>query len=273
MHSDPQEGQQGESGPQFEYNPYDPTTGPTEAPSSEQYGAPQFSNAFVPPPPIYAPPMATPLPLGTALQQLPGQYMKVTTRPGPQSFAEEMGKAEWGIIWLQLVIYAVIAGALSFLDRQLNPITPADFNTPDGSALPPDTVAHIQQVITYTSGFGTFLGVVVGFFIFQGIGYGLAKLFKGQGTFLAQCYTALLFQVPLGILGTVIGFIPILGIIGGLAINIYSLVLQVFSIMAVHRLSGGKATGVVLIPIGVVIFLACCLIFALLAVAVSNAPR
>lgn len=272
MSRDPQEGQPSEPGPQFEYNPYDFTAGPSETPAYEPY-PPQFSGAFVSPQPMYAAPMATPLPLGQALQQLPGQYVKVTTRPGAQSFAEEMGKAEWGIIWLQLVLYAAIAGALSYLDRQLHPITPADFATPNGSALSPDTVNLIVQATTYTSGFGTFLGVVVGFFIFQGIGYGLAKLFNGQGTFLTQCYTALLFQVPLGILGALVGFIPILSIIGGLAINIYSLVLQVFSIMAVHRLSGGKATGVVLIPFAVVIFLACCFVFVILAVAVSNAPR
>jgi hypothetical protein len=270
MSSDPKDGQQSEPGPQFEYNPYDLTGSPTEAPGSEHYG-PQFSGAFMPPiPPLpgYDQPMATPLPLGEALQQLPRQYVKVTTRPGARSFAEEMGKAEWGIIWLQLVIYAAISGALSFLSYQLNPVSlnPADYPT-----LPPDTLQLVEQVTTYTSGFGTFVGVVVGFFIFQGISYGLAKLFKGQGNFMTQCYTALLFQVPLGIAGALVGFIPILGILGSLALNIYSLVLQAFSIMAVHRLSGGKATGVVLIPFGVLIFLACCFVFALLAFAVSNA--
>jgi hypothetical protein len=270
MSSNPNDSQQSQPGPQFEYNPY----GPTEAPASEYY-APQFSGAFPPPPPPLPPhsqPMATPLPLGEAIRQLPGQYIKVTTKPGATSFAEEMGKAEWGIIWLQLVIYAAISGALSYLSSLLNPVV---FNTQNLQTLPPDTITLIQQAVTYTSGLGTLLGVIVGFFMFQGISYGLAKLFKGQGSFMAQCYTALLFQVPLGVFGALIGFVPILGIIGSLAASIYSLVLQAFSIMAVHRLSGGKAAGVVLIPLGVIIFLTCCLIFVVLAIAVNqaNVPR
>ncbi len=275
MESNPREGQPGEPGPQFEYNPYDLTTGPTEAPAFEQYGQQQFSGAYpspMPPLPVYTQPMAGPLPLGQALQQLPSQYAKVTTKPGAQSFAEEMGKAEWGIIWLQLLLYGAVSAALSYLSYQWNQVTinPADYPT-----LPPETIKLIEQAVTYTSGFGTFLGVVAGFFIFQGISYGLAKMFKGQGTFLAQCYTALLFQVPLGILGALIGFIPILGIIGSFAASIYSLVLQAFSIMAVHRLSGGKATGVVLLPFAVLIFLACCFLFVLVAIAVNaaNVPR
>lgn len=271
MNSDHQERQPGETGPQFEQNPYDFTSGPTEAPAFEQYTPPQFSGAFpppVPPMPVYVQPLPGPLPLGEALQQLPGQYVKVTTKPGAQSFAEEMGKAEWGIIWLQLILYAAISGVLSFLSAQLNPVV---FNSQDFPTLPPDTIALIQQSVTYTSGFGTFLGVVVGFFIFQGISYGLAKMFKGQGTFMAQCYTALLFQVPLGILGALIGFIPLLGVIGSFAASIYSVVLQAFSIMAVHRLSGGKATAVVLLPFGILLFLACCFIFVLVAFAVNAA--
>ena len=275
MSNDPQEGQPGETGPQFEYNRYDLTTGPTENPASERYAPPQFSGAFLPPVPelpVYVPPMAGPLPLGEAVQQLPGQYVKVTTRPGDQSFAEEMGKAEWGIIWLQLIVYGAISGALSFLSYQFNRV---NLNPVDYPTLPPETLKLIEQVVTYTSGFGTFLGVVAGFFIFQGISYGLAKMFKGQGTFLRQCYTALLFQVPLGIFGALIGFIPILGILGSFAANIYSLVLQVFSLKAVHGLSGGKATGVVLLPFGILIFLACCIVFVFLAIAVNgaNVPR
>src|SRR5690348_14006544 len=50
-----------------------------------------------------AAPQAIPLPLREAIKQLPRQYWKVLTRPGAATFAEEMGKAEWGIIWAQLL--------------------------------------------------------------------------------------------------------------------------------------------------------------------------
>src|SRR5258708_21019524 len=56
----------------------------------------------------YVPPQATPLPLNQAIQNLPNQYIKILTRPGVQAFAEEQGKAEWGIIWIQLLIMGLI---------------------------------------------------------------------------------------------------------------------------------------------------------------------
>jgi hypothetical protein len=186
------------------------------------------------------------------------------------SFAEEMGKAQWGIIWLQLVVYAAIAGALGFWNEQMHPLTAADFTLPNQPSLPPATIALIQQIVTLSSGFGVFLGTLLGFFVFQGISFGLARLFKGHGSFLAQCYTVILFQVPLGLLGALLAFVPILGIVASSSLSIFNLVLQVFSVMAIHRLSGGKATGVVLIPIGVIFLLLCCVFFVIIATAVNN---
>ncbi len=46
--------------------------------------------------------------------------------------------------------------------------------------------------------------------------------------------------------------------------------LAVFAIMGVHRLSGGKASAVVLIPVGVLILLACCAIFFIVVTIVNN---
>jgi hypothetical protein len=234
-----------------------------EQPSENLYGSPPP----IMPTPVYVQPLAGPLPLGQAIQQLPNQYIKVTTKPGAQSFFEEMGKAEWGIVWLQLVILAAISVVLSLLGQAINPA--AATSTTNSSSLDPQTVALIREVATSATGFGGFFLTIGGFFLTQGITFGVARLFKGQGTFLAQCYTALLFQVPLGIASSLLALIPILGIIASLAVTIYSVVLQVYSIMAVHRLSGGKATGVVLIPFGVLFLLICCTLFAVVALAVN----
>src|SRR5205807_8708022 len=96
---------------------------------------------------------------------------------------------------------------------------------------------------------------IIGFFIGTGILYLIAKAFRGQGTFLAQGYANLLFNIPLGIVGGLAALVPILGTIVGLGIGIYGIVLNIFSIMAVHRLSGGKATAVVLLPVAIVFVL------------------
>jgi hypothetical protein len=72
---------------------------------------------------------------------------------------------------------------------------------------------------------------------------------------LAQGYTDLLLGVPLGILSALFSRIPLLGGLVAFGISIYTIVLHIFSIMAVHRLSGGKATAVVLLPVAVGILL------------------
>jgi hypothetical protein len=113
----------------------------------------------------------------------------------------------------------------------------------------------ISQLIRWAFTLG-FTPLIIGiFFARVGIRYLIAKAFRGQGTFLAQGYTNLLFAVPLGILSALVSWVPLLGGIVVLGVAAYTIVLRIFSIMAVHRLSGGKATAVVLIPLVVGILL------------------
>src|SRR6266699_4663521 len=95
------------------YNaPQNPYTNPPENPyATPTYGPPSYQVGPGYPPP----PQSAPLPLGEAIRNLPNQYIKVTTKPGPMTFAEEMGKASWDIIWVQLIFYAIIATILSYL--------------------------------------------------------------------------------------------------------------------------------------------------------------
>ncbi len=81
-------------------NPYEqPAQNPyAQTPNMEFTGAPGYPQGAAY---GYAPQQQTPLPLGQAIQGLPNQYIKVLTKPGAQSFAEEQSKADWGIIWMQ----------------------------------------------------------------------------------------------------------------------------------------------------------------------------
>jgi hypothetical protein len=126
------------------------------------------------------------------------------------------------------------------------------------SAPPTPLVTGSSLALSFVS---TLVGTFIGFFIGQGITYGLAKAFGGQGTFTTQAYTFLLFQVPLGIVVGLLGLIPVLGSFIGAAVGIYEIVLSVFAVMGAHRLNGGKATAVVLIPAAVVVLLVCAVIF------------
>ncbi len=124
----------------------------------------------------------------------------------------------------------------------------------------------VYQALIVSGSTFSFIAVPVSFFILVGIQYLIAKAFQGEGRFLTQSYTTLLYQVPIYAASYVLGLIPILGGIAGFALYIYSIVLNVFSIMAVHRLSGGKATAVVLIPIAVLLLLVFLCLIAIAAI-------
>ena len=83
----------------------------------------------------------------------------------------------------------------------------------------------------------------------MGIVYLLARNFGGQGTFLQQCHSSLQIQVPLGILSKLLALIPGIGRILNSVLSLYGIGVQVVVIMAVHRLSRGKALTVLLIPV------------------------
>jgi Yip1 domain len=252
---------------------------------SSGYGTPQ--NPYGTPPPQYGfPPNEQgsygygyaspqqPRPLGQAIRDLPNQYRNVLSHPSDQTFAGEMVKADWTVVWVQLlilVVVGVVLGVISgaYVSAQASSI----LGTPGfGSSAAAFTVA--------TSVAGAFLRIIfipAAFFIGVGVQFALARAFNGQGTFLAQSYTHLLFKTPLDIIGyifsTIFVFIPVVGtILGGivgLALLVYAVVLNIFQIKAVHRLSTGNALAVVLIPLAAFLLLACILIIAFAALIVG----
>lgn len=212
----------------------------------------------------YVPPQGTPQPLGQALKGLFGQYVKVLTRPGVQSFEEEQSKAGWGIIWIQLLGIGLISTIVAILHTLLENL--AVTLIPHGSIL---AIFSTLYSLT-TGGFSIFslVSIIVEFFVVVGIQYLLARAFGGNGYFKQQGYSYLLFYAPLTVISSVLSLTPGLGLLVGFAIGIYQTVLNVFSIMAAQRLRGGKATAVVLIPVGVVLlfFILFFVVFVLLIV-------
>jgi hypothetical protein len=94
------------------------------------------------------------------------------------------------------------------------------------------------------------------FFFGAGIFHLIAKAFGGRGTFLSYCYNYSLIVIPISILSIVVSIIPGLGSMAGLAGAVYEIVLLIFMTMGVHRLSSGKASATVLIPVitGILLF-------------------
>jgi Yip1 domain len=243
------------------YSGYGTPQNPYAAPP--QYGTPPYQQGGYGY--GYVPPQQAPRSIGQAIQELPNQYIRVLTKPSAQTFAEEMGKADWAMVWIQLLIWALVGTILGLIRAAIGLA---------GSAFVTNNTFNPGSITALTVSGSTFsiIAVPVSFFIVVGIQYLLAKAFQGQGNFLTQGYTYLLFEVPIAIASYLLGLIPIFGAIAGFALFIYGIVLNVFSIMAVHRLSGGKATGVVLIPIAVLVllFFLCAFIIAAIIIAATR---
>ena len=279
--STPQNPYQGQeqpgSGGTDPYSGYGTPQNPYGAPPPQNpYASPPPQNPYGTPPPQYGTPpnqqggygygytpQQAPRSIGQAIQELPNQYIKVLTKPSAQTFAEEMGKADWAMVWIQLLGLAILGTILGFIRAAIG-LAGSSFVSSSGTFNPAAILALSVSGSTFS-----FISVPLAFFILVGIQYLLAKAFQGQGRFLTQGYATLLFQVPIYIASYILGFIPILGGIVGLALLIYSWVLNVFAIMAVHRLSGGKASAVVFIPIVVVGLLLFLCIFAIAAILIA----
>ncbi len=242
--------------------PYGQPQGPYGPPPQAPYGVPPYQQPGY----GYAAPPAAPLPLGEAIRQLPNQYIKVLTKPSAATFAAEQGKAAWNIVWVQLLGAAIIIAGLVFLLLQLT--LPGALSS---SNVPPSSIAALGA---FPLGFALSFIVLYPliFFIAVGIQYLIAKVFGGQGTFVAHGYSSLLYSAPIGVVSLLLGLIPILGSLAGSALEIYAFVLNVFMIMGVHRMSGGKATLVVLLPLIVFFVIACVSLIILFAAAASLRP-
>ncbi len=243
-------------------DPYETSQDPYITPPLYGYGQQQQSYDYSPP---QAQAQATPLPLEQAIKELPSQYLKVLTNPSAETFAQEMGKASWNIVWAQLIGYAIICAILSYITSL---IFPNPFDTIGTGPFNP----IIGQLIQWAFTLGLTPLIIGIFFASVGIRYLIAKAFRGQGTFLAQGYTNLLFAVPLSILSALVSWVPRLGSLVVLGVAVYTIVLRIFSIMAVHRLSGGKATVVVLIPVVVGILIMLVLVVLVVGMLMFKGP-
>ena len=217
------------------------------------YGAPQVAVGAQPPVPAV---------IGNIFQK----WVRVTTHPGAQSFANELPTANWADIWITLLLLGVLSAITGFIRLAEGAAVAGQvFNNLN---LPASQRQIFDSAFTVNPGTaaGSIIGVPIGFFIGMGILWIFAKIFGGSGTFLHQSYAFSLFYVPVAAVSAIAGIIPVLGGIVSFALFIYGIVLAVYSIMASHRLTGGKASAVVLLPFAIAIILACVAIIALAAI-------
>lgn len=221
-------------------------------------------------PPVFAPEPPLPGGFGHLFQK----WWRVLTKPGAQTFAAEMQTANWGDVWIGLAMLAVIAAIFIFaiLEVVRGFVLSALSSSPNVTVDQQQQIAQVFNILPIISVVALF-AVPIGFFVGSGIYWLIAKAFGGTGTFKTQAYAYSLWYVPVEIVSLVLSVIPFLGGLISFALSIYGIVLAVFSIMASHRLSGGKATAVILLPVAIALVLACGIYIVVLIAIFSHMPN
>lgn len=113
---------------------------------------------------------------------------------------------------------------------------------------------------------GTVVMSPISFYISVGLQYLGARIFGGSGDFKTHAYLMALIFVPTTVLGGVVSLfalIPFIGFLAGLAgfgISIYTIILTVRAVKAVHNIPTGKAVaGIIVPPIALSVIVGCLL--------------
>ena len=173
-------------------------------------------------------------PRSRVLSQLPQRYFNALVQPSVATYTADKVDASWSLVWIQLLAWAILDAMLGLLVNFI---------------YPPATGTTFSRLFSLATSIGLIGVVPLLFFLLMGIVFLLAKAFGGQGTFLEQCNSSLYIQAPLGIFSKLLALIPVVGRVLNSVLSLYGIVLQVFVIMAVHRLSRGKAIATILIPL------------------------
>ena len=224
-------------------------------------------NPPMPPPPAPPSPMMEPA-APTPFFQV---WMNALTKPNEATFAQMASspnaKATPAFLWIFLVslvqsfVLFLVQGSVfrRMLEQQGlgNQLPNQGFG---GSLIQLICGAPISAVIS-----------VVAFAIVTALVQWIAKMFGGRGTFDQLAYVFGAIAAPAALITTVLtllGAIPFVGLcfaIISFLVGIYVLVLEIMATKAVNGFGWGPAVGSVLIPVAVLILIACCLGFGLAA--------
>jgi hypothetical protein len=219
-------------------------------------GAPSSASAYPVPAVGFQPSLSSP-PDIPADEPVISRMVDILTHPTniPHYIAHLRG-AKWStIIWLVL--------GLGILESVVNAIATQTFgsslgNIPGFSYLPTSRQAGYDAVARLSGYHGNLLTTVVYFFLASGLYWLLAKLLGGQGSFLQNTWLCALISTPISAGATLLGLIPVLGLVASVVLGIAQVVMTIFAMAAAHRLTVGKASTVVLIPLALGLVVTIC---------------
>jgi hypothetical protein len=156
------------------------------------------------------------------------QYKNVLLHPHAVTFRVEQEQAHWKSVWTQLILLGFVCALLAILNTMITPTPLAAISGMD--------VATERSVVTIATMLFIFVGTPISFFAIGGIVYGLCRIVHGQGTYLRQMYTLVLFGVPIVLLSSILQLIPQTSAWLPWLPYIYSIYLLGCSIIAVHSM-------------------------------------
>ncbi|MDQ2717526.1 MAG: YIP1 family protein [Chloroflexota bacterium] len=195
------------------------------------------------------------------LSTLPAKYIHVLTRPSVNTFSEEKNQASWTGVWCQLLVLGLVSALLYILALLITPLQIASVQGVDPATLRLITLIFSAVVVL--------VATPCSFFAASGVLYLFARLFKGTGFYLEQTYALTLLGVPMVVLSSLLLLIPTVGNWVAFIPHIYSLVLLVLALQAVHHLGRGRALAVILVPAAILLLL----VLVGIAVLVIALPR
>ncbi len=201
------------------------------------------------------------------LQSILQTWINVLTKPGEEVFAAEREKSSatlsTALLWiiaasvitallgaLQATIYSSPMGGFG----QIMDLLPADLQNELGTA---------EEAGASGGAAFNFALIIFGpifFLIGVGVYHLIATVLGGRGQYGRYAYLSATYSAPLMIVGSVLGFIPVLGGCLSLILGIYQFVLTYYAVKVEYGLSQGRAIVVVVIPVVAGLALAICLV-------------
>lgn len=168
----------------------------------------------------------------------PWRSVRSLCRPGLRTFSRETLHARWGVVWLTVFGLPLLSSLIALL-----------------LGIPEHLITSgVLAGILLTP----LIVIPILFLIVQGMMWPLACHYQGGGTFLQQCYTTFLPLAPLFFVGSVASILLAIGstsaitgllVLIELPLFIYSSVLLVVSLKAVHGLTTWEAFTLAILPI------------------------
>ncbi len=180
---------------------------------------------------------------------LPRQYLRVLSKPSVATFAQELGNAGSGAVYVQLLGWIIVFALLGLLVVLI-------------ASLVLGIIGNLNFTVLATT-----FGLIISLALFiptlllieTALTHLIARAFGGHGTFLVQLYASLLFQIPLSAIASFLMLIPTAGILLGILFAfgafIYGMVLQIYAVIAVHRVDARAAVAAVFVPATIALIL------------------